>query len=423
MTLTDRTGRTLEPGPRAPPRADAVIVGAGPAGTVTALLLARQGLEVVLVDRADFPRPKPCGDCLSAAATGLLRRLDLLERVRDAGATVVEHWKVVAPDGTVATGTFGPATALALERRRLDAALLDAAREDGVRFQRLHVTSLSYQDGRVSGIRGRDRAGSVTGIDARLVVGADGLRSVVARRLDVIRRPPRLRKASFTIHIPAPAAGLRHGEMHVVDGAVIGYAPAGTGRCNLTVVLVADRLAEEAGREPIDLIRAAVELAPGLRGRVHPDPCGPVLASGPFDWPTRSPVARGAALVGDAAGYYDPFTGQGIHHAMEGAVRLAEAVGPALSTRDPDPRTLDRHLRRYARDKRRLTLPARAVQRVVEWTLASPRRANAALGRLARAPVAMNRLVAVTGDLRSPVSLLSPVVVSSLVFPPSRRSR
>ena len=135
-------------------------------------------------------------------------------------------------------------------------------------------------------------------------------------------------------------------------------------------------------------------------------------------------MAPGAALVGDAAGYYDPFTGQGIYHAMAGAEALVGALGPTLlrNVHGPPLReadvALDNALREYAAAKARLTRPARRVQRVVEAVVSRPAVANMVLGRLARAAPAMDRLIEVTGDLRPPRSLLSPPVVSSFIFPP-----
>ena len=418
--------------------ADAIVVGAGPAGSVTALLLARRGLDVLLLDRAEFPRSKPCGDCLSAAATTLLARLGLLDRVLHAGAARIHGWDIIAPDGTIASGRFPDTSALALERRVLDALLLDAASHAGARFRQAHVTDLVRRNGRVTGVRVRGHsptdaptpAGPTpTGptplfeLTAPLVVGADGLRSVVARRLDAVRRPPRLRKVSLTAHLPAGTAPAHRGEMHLIPGGCVGFAPAGAS-ANLTVVSD-DRLSDDL-RElgPVPFFRDRVALAHGLDRRLDGalDALSPddLLASGPFDVPVRSPVAPGIALVGDAAGYYDPFTGQGVFHAMASAEQLADAVAPVLSSnaRGLD-RAMDGALDAYARRKRRLTRTTRRVQRGVEWVLSRPRLANVTLGRLARAQAAMDRLVAVTGDLEPAASLLSPSVVSSFMFPRS----
>lgn len=393
-------------------RPDVIVVGAGPAGSVASLLMARSGLDVLVLDRARFPRPKACGDCLSAAATDLLDRIGLLDRVRNAGAAAIRRWDIVAPDGTVATGRFPGRPALALERGILDALLLDAAREAGARFRVAHVTGL-HRDGRgrVLGVR----TGSGETVAARLVVGADGLRSVVARRLGVIRRAPRLRKVSLTGHLPGPHAD--HGEMHMLENGCIGLAPVGPGRWNVTLVLDGNQALELRRAGADRAFRDWVRRVPAIADRLGAGTGERLLASGPFDWPTRAPVAHGAALVGDAAGYYDPFTGQGIYRAMAGAEILSRSVAPALTGAAAGP-DLDRALRAYARAERRLTGPTRRVQRLINAVMARPRVANAVLRRLAVATPAMDRLVQVTGDLRAPRSLLSPAVVSSLLFPP-----
>lgn len=407
------------------PDAPAIIVGAGPAGAITALLLARRGIPVLLLDRATFPRPKACGDCLSAAATGLLRRLGLLDDVLAAGATEIDHWRIIAPDGTPAIGGFGDATALSLERRRFDAVLLDAAIAAGARFHHGQVADLIVRDGRVRGVRLLDGGDGRRALEAPLVVGADGLRSIVARRLGLVRRGPRLRKVSLTAHLPAPRPlqDVGHGEMYVIPAGCVGYAPAGEGIVNVTVVVTTDAARELGSTRPGEFFRDRVRGVPALRDRLAGgmgalEEDG-ILASGPFDVPVRRPVNRGVALVGDAAGYFDPFTGQGIYRAMAAAEILAGAVGPALDA-GPGP-SLDRALRRYTRDNRRLMAPARRVQRGVEAVVSRPWLANRILRRLAHAPVAMDRVIAVTGDLRPPSSLLSPAVVSSFMIPPLRR--
>jgi flavin-dependent dehydrogenase len=126
------------------------------------------------------------------------------------------------------------------------------------------------------------------------------------------------------------------------------------------------------------------------------------MASGPFDQPTRAAVVEGAALVGDAAGYFDPFTGQGIYQAMAGALLLADAAAAALHAGHAHEPLHD-----YARGLTALVSAPRRVQRGIELVLARPRLADRCIRALAHAPSAASALIAVTGDVKPPRSLLS----------------
>ena len=448
---------------------DVIVVGAGPAGSVTARLLAARGHAVLLLDRERFPRAKPCGDCLSAAVSPLLARLGLLDAVLADRPARLRGWQVFAPSGVSFFGGFGPdpddpsraTTALAIPREMFDHVLLRGALASGAEFRTVHVTGLLRdRAGRITGVTGRVDDDAPVEFRARLVVGADGLRSVVSRRLGLVRPPGRIRKASLSAHVVGITDVGDMGEMHLAPGACAGLAPVsqpdagGAVLCNLTLVVdsrvyareiargaetfywsmlrrfprLAGRLAGATIVEPraaaAASTRAATEdtaedrTAGGASTRLAPAPRAPrLLASGPFDRPTRDVVADGAALVGDAAGYFDPFTGQGIHQALAGAEILAEVADAALRAGDLSAK----RLRRYARRHGALLRAPRALQRVIESVVSRPALADRAIRRLGAAPRAAAALVAATADLHPLRDLAAPAALVALLRAPNRQ--
>lgn len=414
--------------PRRPEHADVVIVGAGPAGTASALHLARRGVDVLLVDRDTFPRAKPCGECLSPATTLLLQELGLLEAVAATTPARLEGWRIVAPSGRAFEARFDEVTddlamrtAIAIARDRLDTLLLEAAVAAGARVAcGVRVLDVVRDP---PGVRGIGPAGPFEA-RARLVVGADGLRSVVARRIGAHGRSGRLRKLSLTGHVTGlPVAPDVFGEMHLADGMCAGTAPilADGSVHNVTLVVDAPRFGRDVAADPVAFYRRSLERFPRLRDRVRGAAfvntdtsrrTGPLLASGPFDRPTRRLVAPGFALVGDAAGYYDPFTGQGIYQALAGAGILArETMGAFERVADPP------LLRDYQRRLRALVRGARRLQRIIEMVTRRPRLADLAIARLALRTDAQRALLAATGDLVPAFEALSPAVLLRFLAP------
>jgi flavin-dependent dehydrogenase len=393
-------------------QADCVIVGAGPAGATSALLLARAGFDVLLIDRAVFPRRKPCGDSISPQANLLLERLGVLAAIEAAHPARLQGWRITAPSGGSFEARFADVvsdqritTGLALTRDKFDAVLLDAARAAGARV----LTGVAVEDvlranGSVVGVRARRGADTIE-VSAPLTVGADGLQSVVRRKLHLLARKPRLRKVALTAHVTSPLDVSDYGELHVLDDACVGISAVEESRAvsNVTLVLAAERYGRTVAGKSFESFWAHVNRFPRLRGRfAQCKPVDDLMASGPFDQPTRAAVVPGAALVGDAAGYFDPFTGQGIYQALAGGMLLADAAAAALqSGRVHEP------LHDYARDLTALVNAPRRVQRGIELVLARPRLADRCINALAHAPSAASALIAVTGDVKPPRSLLS----------------
>ncbi|MBA4158155.1 MAG: FAD-dependent monooxygenase [Gemmatimonadetes bacterium] len=384
---------------------DVVVVGGGPAGSATAARLADAGHCVLLLDRAHFPRPKPCGECLNPAAVAALAALGVLGAVQAAGPARLRGWRIQPHDSLAFSGSFpDDVNGFALSRAVLDEILLDHARSRGVVVRMgEQVTDLLWSDGFVVGVRTRAEE-----IRARLVVGADGLRSIVVRKLNLLRRPPRLRKLALAAHVRGVGDLDEQGVMYVHEGGCVGVAAVGDGTANIVVVAEGEEAAHVAGNRNGYFDRT-VRRYPALSAAERIEE---VLATGPFDWPTRGAVADGALLVGDAAGYYDPFTGQGIFRALRGAELAAGTAGAALRHGDVSAAALAP----YERARRRGFGPGERVQRLVEFFVARPDLLKAVAGRLARRPALADALIAVTGDLKPVRSLLSPRVLARWVF-------
>jgi flavin-dependent dehydrogenase len=311
--------------PAAGPPLPVVVVGASLAGSAAALVLARSGARVVLVDKAAFPRPKTCGELLSPDGVAALARLGLDGAVRAAGAATIRRFALVRPDGRRVAGRL-PAPALSLSRERLDTLVLDGARAAGARAH-LGETVVAI-DGTLS--RGFTVRTTARTLEARAVLGAWGRYSPLDGRLG---RPFFGTPASLFgfKQFLAGEAGRRFDDravLHVFRGGYLGLSLVEEGRVSLGA-LATPAIAKEAHHDLDRLLArlaaASAGLAADLEGLV-PEP-GPALVSEPVHLGRREAVLGDLLLAGDAAGVVDPFTGSG----MALALRTGEAAGTLLA--------------------------------------------------------------------------------------------
>lgn len=305
---------------------DVVIAGGGPAGAIAALVLARAGVRVVVVDRETFPRHKLCGDTLNPGAVALLRSLDLGPGPLD-HARPLEGMVVSGPGATV-TATYAPGGAgLAIRRRDLDAWLLERAVAAGARFESgLTVRApLLEQDGGVAVVRGlvlarRGSSADVHRLPALVTVAADGRRSAVARALGLASHPARPRRWAFGTYAIGIRGVGRFGEMHIRRGFYLGIAPIDDELCNVCVVTGP----RPPGRTPMEVMRRMIARDAGLADRLADARfVEPVHVLGPLAVETTALGTPGLLLAGDAAGFVDPMTGDGLHLAMRSAMLAA----------------------------------------------------------------------------------------------------
>ena len=339
---------------------DVLIVGAGPAGAIAALVLARAGARVRLVDRASFPRDKLCGDTVNPGALARLERLgvagDVVARGLRVDGMVVTGEGGVAVDGRYPAGVYGRA----IVRRELDWLLVEAAMAAGCQFEPgVHVRGAAIVDeksGRaVRGVRVSARGGEAH-IDAPITIAADGRRSTIGFGLGFARHPARPRRwavgayyDNFKTGVGHPSdprtgdAGVGHlsdptreagtlGEMHVRRGRYIGVAPIPGGLTN--VCLVRPSRPGDAGlRDPAALLARELQRDPLLCDRAADArlATAPVVL-GPLAVDVDQDAAIAGLLVaGDAGGFIDPMTGDGLRFAVRGGELAAAAALRALA--------------------------------------------------------------------------------------------
>jgi menaquinone-9 beta-reductase len=372
---------------------EVVVVGGGPAGCASAIFLAQAGHEVVLVDEARFPRDKVCGEGVSPEAWRLLGRMGAMAAVRALRPRALQGMALTSPAGISFRGDYGGARepGFAVRRWCLDRALLDCARAAGVTVREgVRARGVVVSNGVVSGIVIANGAGPER-LPARLVVAADGRRSVVARRLGLLREHARLRKFAVRGYWRGVQGLTSHGEMHVTVGGYCGIAPLSDEEANVTFVLDRRDLAAAAG-DLDGFYRNTLRRWPRIVERLERAVLmGAPRAIGPLALEADRVSAPGALLVGDAAGFYDPFTGEGVTLALRGAELAAEVAHRALVGGGADLAEYDRRRDEATRDKFRLN---RLLQRVVAW----PALADAVARRLARRPDLADRLVGIAGD-------------------------
>ena len=395
--------------------ADVVVVGGGPAGSATAALLARAGHDVLLLDRARFPRDKACAEYLSPGVEHVLARLGALDRVlalqpeRPLGMTLIHHAGAAArlsyPDRAVSH------RALCLPRRDLDAALLEHAHAAGARVQEeTTVTHVSAGHTSVTvTLRGAPP------VRARLVVGADGARSVVARALGVQRRVLWPRRVGLIAHVrrtPALESLGEWGEMHVGRGAYCGLAPLPDGRVNVGLVMPLAESRRAGGLEAA--LEVGLSRVPAARARLAgAGRIGRVRGAAPIASRAARAYGDRFLLVGDAAGFLDPFTGEGVYRALRGAELAAEVAHEALRRGQMDAAAL----RPYAAARRRAFASKSALSLVIQGLLAAPPLLTYALRRLARRPAQAAVLGAALGDYANAAAALRPAYLLGLLRP------
>jgi 2-polyprenyl-6-methoxyphenol hydroxylase-like FAD-dependent oxidoreductase len=316
---------------------DVVVVGTRCAGAATAMLLAQQGFDVVAVDRARFPSDTLSTHSLARGGVVQLQRWGLLDEVLASGAPPIREVSFHVGDEVIrkqVKESAGVDHLLAPRRHLLDDILLRAAEAAGADVRTgITVTDVQRDGaGRVTGVAGRDADGSPVDIRARFVIGADGLRSQVARAVGAPITDERHRNGSCSYTYVA-GLDFTGTEFHVADGGFVGLFPTHCGEANVWISTPEQRATQLRGGG--DRNRAfrdlAVELAPAFGERLDAArQTAPVRGFPGMPNHLRRPVGPGWALVGDASYFRDAITGHGMTDAFRDAEHLARTLGAVL---------------------------------------------------------------------------------------------
>lgn len=391
-------------------RADVVIIGGGPAGAATALALARRGVDVVLLDRARFPREKLCGDFLHPLGTAALERLGVLDEVLPR-AHVLRGMLIVSPQGREVFARFAGGAGLSLSRAVLDDVVLRAAQRAGTLVRTGMAARAVTRHGdqwHVSTDRGT--------LETRLLVGADGLHSRVAVAAGLRDRTRRDGRYALGIYVRGLPAHEGFGEMHLGREAYCGVSVFPDGQANVTMVVPKAAIRARHDGAPHGLARDILDQMLAAFPRLYPRVRTAVTsremrAVGPLT-PTGGPVVGdGVLLVGDAAAFTDPLTGQGVSLALTAAPVAARTIADALRRGDLRAAALAP----YARWHHHRLVGLRRFLHLVDWlALRTP-----LIEPLARAwqdrPALATRFLGVIGSGEPARTVLNPAYVSRLL--------
>ena len=399
---------------------DIVVIGGGPAGCAMALDLNSRGYNVALCDQAKFPRDKVCGEFISPGADPILEQLGVLNAIealtpkRLKGVAISSYEsKELGIDYPVATESGLRPTSLSVPRFQLDALFLKQVQSAGVKvFEQHKVTDFIFNESCVAGVKGWDETKTSFSIDCKLVVDAGGRNAASLRKFSLKREPKGSTKIAFSAHWQGVVLPKDYCYMHVSRPGYTGISSVGNDRTNVVMVVEGSAFAGGKIEKPKDFYHRVlmqnhrrskmlesgeriepVRFVESLAFSVKPVPCG------------------GLMLVGDATGFIDPFTGEGIYLSLRSSQLAGEVIHAGFNNSNFSRNVLSVYDQRRQQEFGGKFL----LSRVLQWLICNRPFCNRVMKTLSSNRGLAEMLVGVIGDVLPAEKVVSLRFISKLL--------
>jgi menaquinone-9 beta-reductase len=373
--------------------AEVIVVGGGLAGCTTALGLANRGHQVLVLDRRDFPRDKVCGEGLMPHGVAALQALG----IDPVPLGRPFHGIAYHAGGHDAVGRFAVGTGIGVRRLLLDQAIQDAAQDLVEIRSGVTVRGIAGEPGAMQVLT---RNGALT---CRAIVGADGLNSPVRRAAGLHRDLKGRRRYGLRGHF-ALAEGMPQRsvvDVYVSEGCELYLTPTADGQINVAALLEEPLAKSLSGDKDAGLARIIAGCPPVAAMLVGATPISAAAVCGPLKQRPTDVVADGLLLVGDAAGFVDAITGEGMSLSVQSAAIAADVLSDCLRRG----RLRAEHLRPYARRRHQELRQQLWLTELILWGIRQRPLAERVVGNLARHPELFGQVLAVNTGQASLASL------------------
>lgn len=321
---------------------DVIIVGAGPAGSIASLYLSRAGYKVLLLDKAHFPRKKVCGDACSAKGLEIINELGFLDEILKLPHVKVNHLLMSAPNSSSVIVDYQPrefigCSGFVVERVHNDNAIFSVAKKESTTIEGFSVDKLIFEGNKVIGVEGTTENGERKKFHAKVVVGADGANSVVARAVGSENVDNNHRCGAVRGYYSGVTGLTDTIELYFIDGIIPGYFwifPMANGIANVGLGLVSSKISKKkiSLMKMMDIAINSPQIKERFKnakllGKID----GWII---PFGSKRVKNHGNGWVLVGDAASLADPLSGEGFGNAALSGKFAAQVIIKALKNND-----------------------------------------------------------------------------------------